>query len=177
MSFLSNHIDEVEDVYSLAIIANVFQTAKHEKASIVLDKIKPLAKTEKGLKWWSNNSGDRISDIEITSYILMAMLQTPQENLPVVKWLIEQRNSHGGFKSTQDTVVGLQALIKFARISTALNDTLIKVQYKAYDAANELVDQGYMGLEGKNNQNIQELEVICMTIITTALIWNIFSAY
>ncbi|TMW41279.1 hypothetical protein DOY81_013641, partial [Sarcophaga bullata] len=37
--------------------------------------------------------------------------------LPIIKWLIAQRNSYGGFASSQDTVVGLTALIKFAQFA------------------------------------------------------------
>merc|ERR1719481_1835310 len=35
--------------------------------------------------------------------------------LKSVKWLAKQRNSQGGFVSTQDTVVALQALAKLSR--------------------------------------------------------------
>lgn len=160
LNFLSDNIDDIDDIYSLAIAANVFRAAKHEKVSLLLDKILPLAKTENGLKWWSSNSGDHISDIEITSYVLMALLQSPHENLPIAKWLIQQRNSHGGFKSTQDTVVGLQALIKFAQMTAPQNDTMIKVHYIAYDKENVVVGDDFMGLEPSNLRNLQELEVI-----------------
>lgn len=36
------------------------------------------------------------------------------DSLPVLKWLISQRNINGGFESTQDTIMGLTALIKFS---------------------------------------------------------------
>lgn len=76
--------------------------------------------------WWS--TGDQHSsywwrwipngDVEITSYALLTLLADKlvevDELLPIVKWLVAQRNSYGGFISTQDTVLGLQALIEFA---------------------------------------------------------------
>jgi len=37
-----------------------------------------------------------------------------EKAMPVMKWLMSQRNSFGGFHSTQDTVLGLEALSKFA---------------------------------------------------------------
>ncbi|XP_056385116.1 alpha-2-macroglobulin-like isoform X3 [Hyla sarda] len=56
-------------------------------------------------------------EVEMTSYVLLAMLSKPDviaEDLTgatkVVTWLIEQQNPTGGFSSTQDTVVALQAL-------------------------------------------------------------------
>jgi len=36
------------------------------------------------------------------------------DSLPLVRWLLSQRNEEGGFISTQDTVMGLTALAKFA---------------------------------------------------------------
>ncbi|XP_075699320.1 alpha-2-macroglobulin [Rhinoderma darwinii] len=56
-------------------------------------------------------------EVEMTSYVLLAMLSKPDVTADdltaatkVVTWLIEQQNPTGGFSSTQDTVVALQAL-------------------------------------------------------------------
>ncbi|XP_078491488.1 complement component C3 [Ciona intestinalis] len=60
-------------------------------------------------------------DIETTSYALLAQVAMSRVKDPLVQadldlgrkislWLISQRNSNGGFRSTQDTVIGLQAL-------------------------------------------------------------------
>lgn len=87
-----------------------------------------LAKQEDGRKWWSKDTKKdkeesegswyhpKSKDVEVTSYMLMVLLEeAPAEDcLPIIKWLIAQRNSNGGFSSTQDTVIGLQALTKFA---------------------------------------------------------------
>ncbi|KAJ8267039.1 hypothetical protein GJAV_G00137610 [Gymnothorax javanicus] len=57
----------------------------------------------------------------MTSYVLLALLSGPA--LPgfdmtyctsIVRWLTDQQNSYGGFSSTQDTVVALQALTLYA---------------------------------------------------------------
>lgn len=50
--------------------------------------------------------------------------------LPVLKWLADQRNALGGFVSSQDTVVGIQALMAFAeRFSSQANNVQISVQF------------------------------------------------
>lgn len=69
--------------------------------------------------------------MEITSYGVLALLANQQysEALPYFKWLLNQRNDKGGFEGTQDTVVGLQALAKFAeRISTKENSIQLVVK-------------------------------------------------
>ncbi|XP_051059642.1 alpha-2-macroglobulin [Phodopus roborovskii] len=65
------------------------------------------------------------AEIEITAYVLLAYLTAQpapsKEDLAVamliVKWLTKQQNSHGGFASTQDTVVALHALSKYGAIT------------------------------------------------------------
>lgn len=46
----------------------------------------------------------------------MALLESGRfsDGFPYFKWLLRQRNSKGGFIGTQDTILGLQALAKFA---------------------------------------------------------------
>ncbi|XP_041482021.1 alpha-2-macroglobulin-like isoform X2 [Lytechinus variegatus] len=64
------------------------------------------------------------SAVEITSYILLAYMHRNMpvsdvliQTMPMVKWLNTQRNGNGGFSSTQDTVLGLQALSEFAELA------------------------------------------------------------
>ncbi|XP_013930161.1 PREDICTED: alpha-2-macroglobulin-like [Thamnophis sirtalis] len=61
------------------------------------------------------------AEIELTSYVLLALVTkepSPSEEeltlaAAIVKWLTKQQNSRGGFASTQDTVVALQALSQY----------------------------------------------------------------
>ncbi|XP_063959301.1 alpha-2-macroglobulin-like isoform X2 [Lytechinus pictus] len=64
------------------------------------------------------------SAVEITSYVLLAYMHRNMpasdvliQTMPMVKWLNTQRNGNGGFSSTQDTVLGLQALSEFAELA------------------------------------------------------------
>lgn len=54
-------------------------------------------------------------DVEMTAYALLTLNKIDTERaLPLVRWLTAQRNPNGGFSSTQDTVIGLQALGEYA---------------------------------------------------------------
>ncbi|XP_042129974.2 alpha-2-macroglobulin-like isoform X2 [Peromyscus maniculatus bairdii] len=61
------------------------------------------------------------AEVEMTAYVLLAYLTiqpTPDEEdlttaMLIIRWLTKQQNSNGGFSSTQDTVVALQALSKY----------------------------------------------------------------
>uniref|UniRef100_A0A8D2P4J6 Alpha-macroglobulin receptor-binding domain-containing protein n=1 Tax=Zosterops lateralis melanops TaxID=1220523 RepID=A0A8D2P4J6_ZOSLA len=64
------------------------------------------------------------AEIEMTSYVLLALLNrtkhTPEELSyisRIVYWLIKQQNPYGGFSSTQDTVVALQALAHYGSLT------------------------------------------------------------
>ena len=52
----------------------------------------------------SNNINIAIQLLDIS----IKFIQINFQALPVVRWLIQQRNSLGGFSSTQDTVLALQ---------------------------------------------------------------------
>lgn len=89
----------------------------------------------------------------MTSYAVLALLRAGlyEDALPAIKWLVNQRNANGGFQSTQDTVVGLQALAKFAeRVSSAASSVQITVRYNenserriSVNADNTLITQVY----------------------------------
>lgn len=91
-------------------------------------------------KWWSKTVDlggccrkvTKSLNVEITSYALLALLTAQKDSdcLPVLKWLLSQRNDRGGFEGTQDTVVGLQALAHFAS-KFAVNDIDIKIGVKS----------------------------------------------
>ncbi|TRY74304.1 hypothetical protein DNTS_002941, partial [Danionella cerebrum] len=72
------------------------------------------------LHWSKTSSGDTLA-VEISSYVLLAVLTKPSvttANLGyanrIVSWLVTQQNPYGGFSSTQDTVVALHALSLYA---------------------------------------------------------------
>lgn len=113
-------------IFDKTLTAYALQLAKHPSAAKQLEIMQSAAKTADDRMWWS--ASDHRSqhwwrwvtngDVEITSYALLTLLEGElvgiDDLLSIVKWLVAQRNSYGGFISTQDTVVGLQALIGFA---------------------------------------------------------------
>lgn len=54
--------------------------------------------------------------MEATAYALLTLqsIGNDSECLPILKWLLNQRNDQGGFEGTQDTIVGIEALASFA---------------------------------------------------------------
>ncbi|OXB72230.1 UNVERIFIED_CONTAM: hypothetical protein H355_013409 [Colinus virginianus] len=78
-------------------------------------------------------------DVELTAYVLLAYLSKPRLHARdmktaagIVVWLTQQQNANGGFASTQDTVVALQALAKYAeKTFSTSGQTLVRVRVKS----------------------------------------------
>ena len=73
--------------------------------------------------WGSSTS------VEMTAYMAatLVMLGREEEALPIIKWLGKQRNSQGGFVSTQDTVVALQAISLYSQKVSGVPMMTVKV--------------------------------------------------
>ncbi|KAF7694850.1 hypothetical protein HF521_006573 [Silurus meridionalis] len=77
-----------------------------------------------GGRHWSRVSDGSVTDsleVEMTSYVLLGLMSGPQisrfnlgYSSSIVKWISQQQNAFGGFASTQDTVVALQALARYS---------------------------------------------------------------
>ncbi|OCT71339.1 hypothetical protein XELAEV_18034319mg [Xenopus laevis] len=70
------------------------------------------------------------AEVEMTSYVLLALLSksnVTDEDLTLatqlVSWIIKQQNPSGGFSSTQDTVVALQALALYGSLTLSHDAT------------------------------------------------------
>ena len=126
---LLGQVSENTTNYRLALVTYATSILPEDRslsenaADLLLNK----AVNDGGLIYWETLSGN--NQVETAAYALLAFcnLNRITEAANVAKWLMTQRNSLGGFSSTQDTVVGLQALAEFAeRFSSASNDLNIK---------------------------------------------------
>ncbi|XP_044854314.1 alpha-2-macroglobulin-like [Mauremys mutica] len=121
-------------VYTRALLAYAFALAgKEEKRRALLDSLDKEAVKEDGSIHWQRpgkEPKDELpfyhprapsAEVEMTSYVLLAHLTTQpapsQDDLSlatqIAKWISKQQNPNGGFSSTQDTVVALQALSRY----------------------------------------------------------------
>uniref|UniRef100_A0A452IEB0 Alpha-macroglobulin receptor-binding domain-containing protein n=1 Tax=Gopherus agassizii TaxID=38772 RepID=A0A452IEB0_9SAUR len=121
-------------VYTRALLAYAFALAgKEEKHRALLDSLDKEAVKEDGSIHWQRPGKEPkaelpfyqprapSAEVEMTSYVLLAYLTMQpapsQEDLSlatqIAKWISKQQNPNGGFSSTQDTVVALQALSQY----------------------------------------------------------------
>ncbi|KAH1174289.1 hypothetical protein KIL84_002433, partial [Mauremys mutica] len=89
----------------------------------LLELGQPLTRKVKALPSPYGNQAPS-AEVEMTAYVLLAYLSLPNVSAAdmataaqIVRWLSKQQNPYGGFASTQDTVVALQALAKYAALT------------------------------------------------------------
>ncbi|XP_041038359.1 alpha-2-macroglobulin-like [Carcharodon carcharias] len=135
LSCLIDALGTVNNTYTLSLLAYTFTLAGDQlNRGKVLHRLEDLAVQKDGLTHWQRkekSEEDRgywwrapSAEVEMTAYVLLALLSQPQvprsdldQATSIVSWLVKQRNSYGGFASTQDTVVALQALALYAELT------------------------------------------------------------
>ncbi|KAL6104971.1 a2ml1 [Pungitius sinensis] len=117
--------DQLENLYTSALMSYTFALAgDKETKAVLLARLHQKSSTEGGGRHWSragaSGKGPDSLEVEMTSYVLLALLSGPavpgfglEYSSDIVRWLVQQQNPYGGFSSTQDTVVALQALAKY----------------------------------------------------------------
>ncbi|XP_041780453.1 CD109 antigen-like isoform X1 [Anopheles merus] len=139
IDYVYRNTESLDDTYALALAAYALQLADHSSKGLTLSKLDTKATTDSDSKWWHKPipeteqknpwySRPNSVNVEMSAYGMLAFLEAGLDTdaLPIMKWLIGQRNDKGGFQSTQDTVVGLQALAKLAaKITSPNNDVTL----------------------------------------------------
>ncbi|XP_020849903.1 alpha-2-macroglobulin [Phascolarctos cinereus] len=172
------------NVYTKALLAYAFALAgNHAKRGEVLAALdKEAVKKDNSVYWqrperpqapagpYSYHSQAPSAEVEMTSYVLLAHLTgfpvPSPEDLSmasrIVKWITKQQNPHGGFSSTQDTVVALQALSRYGAATYSTSETPVEVTIQSsggfsekfqVDSANRLLLQqvSLPGVPGEYN--------------------------
>ncbi|XP_054164406.1 CD109 antigen-like isoform X2 [Oppia nitens] len=172
-SFIWNEMTTSRNPYNLAIITYALHLADSPYRESAFNRLIGFAKKSTDYMWWeedreeATNQTDkqsahffypRSNDIEMTSYALLTLVaRSDLENaVPVLRWLISKQNSNGGFSSTQDTVIGIQALGGLAqRISTTTVSLNVDFNYKADDRR----DTKNMRIDSNNAIILQRIEL------------------
>ncbi|XP_072115083.1 complement C4-A-like [Mobula birostris] len=129
MQYLHRTLPNVEKPYALAITAYAlaFAEVDLDKVLEAERRLKRIAshESDRNMRYWKAEHTNPSSDeevphasaltVETTAYGLLQALKRGDAEYarPIVAWLTEQQNYGGGFQSTQDTVIALEALSKY----------------------------------------------------------------
>ncbi|XP_064265891.1 alpha-2-macroglobulin-like isoform X2 [Passer domesticus] len=139
-------------VYTKALLAYAFALAGNkEKRKALLDSLEKESVRKDGSVHWQRPGKEPKADlpfhryrapsaeVEMTAYVLLAHLTSQpapaQEDLVfaslIARWISSQQNPNGGFSSTQDTVVALQALSLYGAATYAKSGAASKVALRS----------------------------------------------
>jgi len=148
ISYLESQLDNIDDAYTMAITAYALELSGSALSGQAHDKLMGMAQEDENGLHWGNVSevepmdqmgGDimplrpmelnRSNAIEATGYATMALIKNGDafDASRAAKWLVSQRNAYGGYGSTQDTVVALQALIQYCTNARADVDLTVTI--------------------------------------------------
>ncbi|KAL2717509.1 murinoglobulin-1-like [Vespula squamosa] len=124
--------DVYDSPYTAALSTYALALLEHPKANGSMASLMNRATRNNDLLWWEDKTKPSVGlSIEMTAYAVLSLVKLGGEEnmvdaLKAVRWMSKQRNAEGGFTSTQDTVLGLEALTKYA-LAMATNSTDLSV--------------------------------------------------
>jgi len=148
ITYLEGQLDDIDDAYTMAITAYALELGGSALSGQAHDKLMGMAQEdENGLHWGNVEEVEpmdqmggvampfrpmelnRSNAIEATGYATMALIKHGDafDASRAAKWLVSQRNAYGGYGSTQDTVVALQALIEYCTNARADVDLTVTI--------------------------------------------------
>ncbi|NXE59078.1 CO4 protein, partial [Calcarius ornatus] len=133
VAYMKNQLSRNTDCYSIAITAYALTLVRSdsEEARFVKDKLRDCSSLDqaKQQRYWGN--GNNAVSVEATAYALLQtlLLGDMEYARPIATWLTERRNYGGGYCSTQDTVVALEALSAYSiqTLNTASTDLTVRL--------------------------------------------------
>ncbi len=147
VAYLEDELADIDDPYTMAIVAYALELADSPEADEAYEQLMDMAEEDDdGLHWGGEGPMPLEEDeesmprgipemhestaIEATGYATLA-LDAHGDRLNAsraARWLVTRRNAYGGFGSTQDTVVALQALTEHAASASADVDLTVTIE-------------------------------------------------
>jgi len=155
--YLEGQLDDMDDPYTMAITTYALELAGSGLKNEAYEKLMALAKEDENGLHWGDGGGivplkeERImrpqrmpqsAVVETTAYATLALIQHGDafNASRAAKWLVSQRNAYGGYGSTQDTVVALQALTAYSTEARADVDLRVTIDGKELRVTQENFD-------------------------------------
>lgn len=171
LDFITRGLDSSSNLHAMSLGTYVLSRANHNSKAAFLQRLDSMATNADGRKWWNKTAPSneqqspwynttRSVNIEISAYAALTLLENNLvgDALPVLNWLMDQRNAFGGFVASQDTVVGLQALLMFAeRFSSQGNNVQLGFHYG--EGAETILN-----VNAENSLALQSVEVSKLTL-------------
>ena len=172
VAYLEKSLSKISDPYDLAITAYALALSRSSEADLAFGKLLLMKREESGMAYWSptkiyyNNvryefnrpflqpKDNQVNDafaVEATAYALLTIFLVRGSDLAIlqdqiVNWLNTMRIGYGGFQSSVDTIVALEALVWYSYYSRIKDITNLHVEIDIPDS-NLRIDVPVTGAE------------------------------
>ena len=165
-------------LYSLAIMTYALHVISSPFGDSAYKLLMTRANKTEQFTWWGTSDKDlnkssedakeshnclpKSNDVETSAYALLTLVKRNEmtEALPIVKWLISQQNSNGGFSSTQDTVIGIQSLGRLAsQLSTKSLSMNLEFSYENTSNSPDEPMSTSLQITNENSMVLQKFEL------------------
>jgi CD109 antigen len=159
VGYLEDSLSDMDDAYTVALTAYALELGDSPKRNEAIRKLMDLAQEDENGLYWGDSVRPVMEEqrmmpypvqqntaaIETTGYATMALLLDGDtfNASRAAQWITAQRNSLGGFGSTQDTVVGIQALVAQQTGARADVDLTISVTGEGFEREVRIDDRNY----------------------------------
>nr|BAR45629.1 macroglobulin complement-related 1 [Epanerchodus sp. RS-2014] len=176
--FLENNYPSITDPYEMAITAYALTFVNSVEQDAVFQKLNEMRRKGEGKFYWGRHErplGDIYTDnqrdlrlprlpftddavsVEATAYALLVYIANDnlwQEN--IVDWLNTMRGTEGGFISTQDSLVAMQALTEFTFRARLRDITDMRIDMRSSSSTNI---SETLQLNAQNLATLQSVEI------------------
>lgn len=122
LTYLKSQVAQVEETYTLALIANALVSAAPNDPALApaLGRLEELKSTEGQLVYWATATGSVVgshgegADVETTALATLALVRAgvyPASVQGAINWMASKKDTFGQWGSTQATVLALRAML------------------------------------------------------------------
>jgi CD109 antigen len=164
--YLEDNLADQDDPYALAIGTLALQKLESPFADEGINELLVISKQDDDGTYWGYGDGavplpyehggynyiaPSSKNVETTAYATLALIEAKNPTASSsLKWISAQRNSNGGFSSTQDTVMAFRALMSAAASAGRDIDATVTV----------IADGNKVKSVGVNSQNFDVVQII-----------------
>ncbi|UCF66393.1 MAG: hypothetical protein JSV80_11410 [Acidobacteriota bacterium] len=145
-AYLVEHLDEIEDTYTLALAANTFAALGGDRPALgrLIEKLLARRIEQDDIVYWKADSETpthgrgNVADIEVTGWAVMALVRAQQSPAIVsraISYLVGQKDAFGTWQSTQATIVALKAMLMAEKQGSQPVEATIVVNVNGKQAA------------------------------------------
>lgn len=170
--YLKKRAFEVEDNYTLSLIANVLVNTKDKEAKKVIDRlVKRITLDGEQNAYLTSSIRDYygangyMQDLQTTALASMALSNSklhPKTNKQLISYIIAKKDPGGTFGSTQATILALKALVAYSKSSGPRDDT-VKITVNGVEEQLELKASNFLSFYEKVFTNLNKENSIILT--------------